>query len=446
MLAKQAVCLAGAVLLTVSALSFAQQPVEQGLQWETSLAKAPRLAAQTNRLLLVHFGAPWCPPCQRLEQEVFNQPGFGKTLENQYVPVKLNYDQYQALAQQYGVKSIPADLILTPEGKLVQLVLSPASAAAYVAGLQTIAGNYRAQNPAMIAGQALPAGAVPPATVPVGQPPVAADPNAIAAGGMPPTAQQPPAQQQAAAYTAPSDPVASNDRYASYYNRGSSPEQAQIAPAYAAQTPPPAAATQPQTPVADPNAVAAAAQYAPPAAVPASAPAAPYATSPNPQPATVPVSSMTQQPAYPPGVDVAANQQTATPPVAATPAEQPVRLPPGSPPLALEGYCPVTLAEKFEWNRGDPRWGAMHRNRTYLFCGPEQQQRFMANPDQYSPVMSGDDPVISLEQGQSVPGSRNFGIFCDGRIYLFSSEASLLKFSQNPKQYTAAVQNMQTRR
>jgi YHS domain-containing protein len=112
--------------------------------------------------------------------------------------------------------------------------------------------------------------------------------------------------------------------------------------------------------------------------------------------------------------------------------------PAGSPPWGLEGYCPVSLCEKQKWIRGDRRWGAIHRGRTYLFAGPGEQQRFLADPDRYAPVASGNDVVLAAEQGQIVPGMREHGVFYKHRIYLFSSEASLQKFSANSDAYDAS--------
>ena len=109
----------------------------------------------------------------------------------------------------------------------------------------------------------------------------------------------------------------------------------------------------------------------------------------------------------------------------------------GTPPWGLESFCPVSLCEKQKWVKGDRRWGAIHRGRTYLFVGPGEQQRFLANPDRYAPVAAGNDVVLAAEQGQIVPGMRQHGVFYQGRIYLFSSEASLQKFSANPNAYDA---------
>ena len=111
----------------------------------------------------------------------------------------------------------------------------------------------------------------------------------------------------------------------------------------------------------------------------------------------------------------------------------------GNPPLGLDGYCPVELTDSQRWQLGDRRWGAIHRGRTYLFTGSTQQQRFLADPDRYSPIMAGNDVVLGLDQGQSAAGCREHGVFFGGRVYLFSSESSLEQFSKNPNHYADAV-------
>jgi len=103
--------------------------------------------------------------------------------------------------------------------------------------------------------------------------------------------------------------------------------------------------------------------------------------------------------------------------------------------FGLDGFCPVQLVEYARWEPGKRAWGFIHRGRTYLFAGPEEQRRFQANPDRYAPVSSGDDVVLLLEQGRSVSGHREHGLQFDGHVYLFASEATLDKFRSNPHYY-----------
>lgn len=116
----------------------------------------------------------------------------------------------------------------------------------------------------------------------------------------------------------------------------------------------------------------------------------------------------------------------------------------------MDGYCPVQLMDDMktgrqQWTKGDRRWGAIHRGRTYLFVGQDQQQRFLGSPDQYAPVLSANDVVMAVDQGQSIPGRREHGVTFGNRVYLFANEASLDRFSRNPHPYAnQALQAMRT--
>lgn len=182
--------------------------------------------------------------------------------------------------------------------------------------------------------------------------------------------------------------------------------------------------------------------------------AAPYSVGPMQPPVVAPAYSQpTAQPALPAATPqqtalqpsnpyVAMNPSVGPPQAAPSYASQPaanaaLKLPPGSPPLGLDGYCPVQLVERKQWTLGDTRWGAVHRGRTYLFAGPEEQKHFLANPQVYSPAMEGNDPVAATDQGRLVPGSRLHGVFFENRVYLFADEDSLSRFERNPTRYTA---------
>lgn len=109
------------------------------------------------------------------------------------------------------------------------------------------------------------------------------------------------------------------------------------------------------------------------------------------------------------------------------------------PQVGLEGYCPVTLVEEEKWARGDQRWGVIHRGRTYLFRSAEYQQRFIQQPDHYSPILSGIDPVALVDRGQVVLGRRAHGVVFDQHVYLFASEENLRKFWAAPENYAQPI-------
>ena len=181
-------------------------------------------------------------------------------------------------------------------------------------------------------------------------------------------------------------------------------------------------ASPPMTPASSVQAVAAGPSIAPPA------PPASEARAPQPPPTQAPasVSSVAASPQQP----------------AMVPASQ-------APPIALDGFCPVTLldtmarnpGDRSAWKKGDKQFGAIHRGRTYLFTSPECQQKFLASPDAYAPALSGCDPVRFAERGEFVDGKRAYGLITpDRQIYLFADEASRNRFEQSPATFSAAIQ------
>ncbi len=107
--------------------------------------------------------------------------------------------------------------------------------------------------------------------------------------------------------------------------------------------------------------------------------------------------------------------------------------------VGLDGYCPVTLLEENKWTSGDKRWGARHRGRVYLFATASAQQKFLANPDKFSPLLAGFDPVAFSDQSQYLNGYRAHGIRYQDLIILFSSEENLQRFAQEPTKYVNYV-------
>jgi len=409
--ARRGLALCIIVSLALATPSWAQQ---QAFRWETNFDQARATAASSNRLLLVHFGAPWCKPCRELENNVFKQPGFGQQLASQYVAVKLDLDQNQALAQSYGVKAIPTDVIVSPQGQVLFMTHSPSSADKYVNTMQQIATKFTGPA-ASVASK--PASALPSLPVSPAPPPQSFAP------------QPPQGQPQQFAPPAGAQSNRTTDSRYDYYFSGNG------APGATASAPPVNTAP----PVAPPAQVVAAppqgfAPQQPPIAAPvdtryaADARYAPDNRYAQPPPIQSPV-------APPSAAPVAPSAAATTPRTVVTQAQ----LPPGSPPLGLEGFCPILLSERRQWVPGDVMWGAVHRGRTYLFSGPAEQQKFLSNPDRYSPVMSGNDPVAALNQGQAINGRREFGFFYGERVYLFASEESLTEFERNPNRYAAEI-------
>ena len=96
-----------------------------GIAWRRDFDAAKQEAATSGRLVLLHFSGSFCPPCRAMEQTVFNRADVAYAVERDYVPVAVDVEKNPALRQQFGIRPIPADLIVTPAGETVFLELNP---------------------------------------------------------------------------------------------------------------------------------------------------------------------------------------------------------------------------------------------------------------------------------------------------------------------------------
>lgn len=429
--------LVGLLIAFTPSLAVAQT----GIPWHPNLPEAQQLARQQQRLLLIHFYSDTCPPCRKLEQTVFVNPDVFRAMAANYIPVKINGERSRNIAVQFQVDRWPTDVIADAAGRVLYKTVSPQDPARYIQLLNAVAADFRAATaPAQVAGGAVPPGGLggvygaaandnrrvspqmsmyspggysPGGATPPPQPALSADPYApqtAAAGNY----HAPLQQSSALAYGGTPAPRAQADAYASQYapqevrdgaqGLGYDPRSAWGGPANTLD--------------------AGSYQNNPPASPPAGPP--PMTTRPAWQENRF-VSNPEVGYRGPAGPSSAADLPRPGVPSTSVPSQ--------ANPIGLDGFCPVTLQEQERWSKGDPRWGAVHRNSTYLFLSQEHQQRFLSDPDRYSPVLSGFDPARYVDRGELVAGQRAHGMWFREKIYLFADEQSLNRFSQAPEYY-----------
>jgi len=106
------------VVLCVSAVVSAQKRNRSKL-WMNDLGQAQAEAKRLDLPVLVHFYADWCGPCRKMEAAVLNQPVVVSQLKERFVIVKLDHDEHITLAERLKVTQLPADVFLTPDGRLL---------------------------------------------------------------------------------------------------------------------------------------------------------------------------------------------------------------------------------------------------------------------------------------------------------------------------------------
>lgn len=103
----------------------ADSPVRAGLfgkktiKWQRNYGDARQAAAAKGRPMLVVFGASWCTFCHKLERETLGDSAIVRQVERQFVPVHLDYDKDEDIAQSLDVESLPCSLVVLPNGDVV---------------------------------------------------------------------------------------------------------------------------------------------------------------------------------------------------------------------------------------------------------------------------------------------------------------------------------------
>jgi len=429
----------------VVSLLVSEARAQQTVHWYPDLETGVGRARETNRLVLVHFWAPSCRYCREMDRDVFSLPDVVAAMEANFVPVKINANDCPRVARQMGITGLPTEVILSSRGQPITRIEGKVERLQYLARLNEIAATFRRQPVQSYAKL--------PARPTLGNwdraeaRPVAAK---SARPGLPSDqlldSRRVPDSRYVEHGRQRGQPQASSADYRRRREQDNRPSGRSLSsPGGLAQRADPVSARrypaswqQPQVPQYQDQAGLQAGSGSPD---PASRSlrreswSADPASAPTHRGAPRQSSQALAAAGGPSGVRWSASSQSPADTRRATTAGRSS----GSAPLGLEGFCPVRLRTEQRWMPGDPRWSCVYEGRTYLFAGREELLRFQSSPEVYSPVLSGNDVILHLENGQDVPGRREFGGTWDGRVFLFTSEASFRKFRENPDRYANAI-------
>jgi len=449
MRAKHCLPLAVILSMTWAASAFAQS----NIPWISNLHQAQQIAQSEGRLILIHFYTNWCGPCRKLEHDVFPRTDVASAIIKNYVPVLIDAERYRDVAAHYQVERFPTDVITDARGRVVFRTGTPQDPHRYIELLNGVAGDHRFATPGYAMGSdsthedpsRYPDRSFPPSQ-PQNQNWQDRFPASDASVGLRPQGND--YGSSRGSYGQP-DRTSYDTRHG-YDDRGVPNQYArdsEYGPRYAGQgpnmaqepartyTPPMGRETynphiSPRNGLSQNDTRSSGSSY--------ERRDGPTGTSDYRRPYVSPAPDRTdgwqREPSQHGGrgsyvENPSVGQRYANPGPLTSDSRDQFASTPVAPQLkkspALEGFCPVTLANSITWKQGDVRWGAEHRGKTYLFASPECQREFLADPDRYSPMLSGYDPVRYVERGELVPGLRQHGMWFNGKMYLFSDEPSL---------------------
>lgn len=116
---------------------------EQALpgRWLTSFEEAKQLATTHQLPLILHFEAPWCGACRQMDTSVMNQPEVTTELARSVIGVRIDADKSPELINQYGISSLPTEVIINPDGSEQGRYVGGSSLSTYVARLKALPGK-----------------------------------------------------------------------------------------------------------------------------------------------------------------------------------------------------------------------------------------------------------------------------------------------------------------
>jgi thiol-disulfide isomerase/thioredoxin len=88
---------------------------------ENDLNKAKKIAAQSGKLVYVHFTAKWCAPCQMMQEYIYTNNQVEDLMNQNYISVIVDVDKMEGynLMQSFKVKVLPTIMIFNSNSILL---------------------------------------------------------------------------------------------------------------------------------------------------------------------------------------------------------------------------------------------------------------------------------------------------------------------------------------
>ena len=399
----------GVMVLSTWLTAFDQLAVAQTgapIRWRTDFAQAQAEARATGKLLLVNIHTSWCAPCRKLKSTTLRDPSLATLISQHCIPVSLDGERDAATIQNWQIRGFPTQLFLTADGQIVDKLIGYANPQEYASVLHRA---VRTAGISSLASAAPPTNrtVTPPQTPMPRQelspPTISATSNSAGLPTQPAVSRQ--EQGQIAREPSPSQafPQAGQQDYARLTNnlylrdRAQSPTRSDAQPSSTAP-----ASRWPSQALTQPPSWNRSSQQQPMA----SAVSFPRAMTP-PQP---PAEQRTR----------AVKQTAACDPSA---------------PVALNGFCPVSMIERAVLLRGSQENCLTYQGHRYLLHGQQERALFERDPERYLPGENGICVVSWVDDRVRRQGQIQYPALFGDHVYFFASEANRQQFLHDPERY-----------
>lgn len=116
---------------------------QRSVPWQPSLEDAFPQADEQNKIVFVTFVAEWCGYCRRLQQTVLPSSTLSSVWTRHAVPVRVDVDRHPGISARFAVRSLPTAYLMTPDGKVLGMILGLRSAEQYRDAIVAAGNSYQ---------------------------------------------------------------------------------------------------------------------------------------------------------------------------------------------------------------------------------------------------------------------------------------------------------------
>ena len=106
-------------LFLLAALTWANPAAAAEIRWQ-NYPEGAALAQKTGRAMMMHFYADWGFYCKLMEKESFRNEQLITYLNENFIPVHVNFEKEKSIARQFEVIRIPTTVLVSGQGHIAR--------------------------------------------------------------------------------------------------------------------------------------------------------------------------------------------------------------------------------------------------------------------------------------------------------------------------------------